>query len=211
MRINPVAQQNRETGRSRGRISPPVLAGLALVILVLVVVAVYLFYPEPEPEPVPPPMPAPGAAAEAPAPLETVEPARTAAERGDSAREIINRLQEAPGEPDYAEAHARAEELQSEGRLSDAQLLYFFAARGGHAPAAYQLATMYDPNHHAPETSLVDEPDPFQAYKWYVAARDAGHDQAGQRLSELRAWAEQAGGEGNADAERLLLQWEQDQ
>lgn len=203
-----MAQQDHQTRDSRERISPPVLVGIVVVVVVLVAAAVYLFYPEPEPEPIP--APTPGPAAEAP-PLETVEPARTAAERGDSARELINRLQAGPGTPDYAEAHARADELRSQGSFSDAQLLYFFAARGGHGPAAFQLATMHDPNHHAPDTSLAAEPDPFQAYKWYIAARDAGHEQADERLAELRAWAEQADREGDALAERLLLQWEQDQ
>lgn len=203
-----MTQQDHETGSSRGWTSPPVIAGV-VVVLILIAAAVYLFYPEPDSEPIPAPAPEP--AAETPTPLETVEPARTAAERGDSAREIIDRLQEGPGAPDYAEAYARAEELQAEGSLSDAQLLYFFAARGGHGPAAYRLATMYDPNHHSPDANLMDEPDPFQAYKWYIAARDAGHDPAAERLAELRAWAEQADREGDAEAQRLLLQWEQDQ
>ena len=93
--------------------------------------------------------------------------------------------------------------------MADAQLLYFFAARGGYAPAAFDLATFNDPNHADTASGLVAAPDPFQAYRWYTVARDAGDERASQRLEELRAWAESASRSGDGDAERLLLQWEQ--
>jgi len=141
-------------------------------------------------------------------PLESVAPAESEEQRGDSAREIIDRLSAAPGGIDYADAYARAQEFHSAGRLADAQLLYFFAARGGHAPAAFMLATYYDPNHHAEQISLMDEPDPFQAYKWYRQAEAAGDQAAAERLADLRAWAEGAAQSGDSAAEQLLLQWE---
>lgn len=181
--------------RSRGRVEPRILAATAVAIAIA---AIFLIFPRPEPEPIP---------ATAP-PLETVAPAESAAERGDTAREIIDALNSASEGPDYAEALARATEFQASGRLADAQLLYFFAARGGYGPAAYQLATFYDPNHYLESSGLTDEPDAFQAYKWYKEARDAGQEDAAERLAELRNWAEQAGAKGNAEAERLLLQWE---
>lgn len=189
---------NSPVHRSRGQIDQRVLIALA-AILVVVLAVVYLLWPQPEPVPVPDPG----------LPGETVAPAETAEERGDSAREIINRLEADPEGPDYAEAHASAERYRADGRLADAQLLYFFAARGGHATAAFDLATFSDPNHHAAEASLMAEPDPFQAYRWYTAARDSGHEGASARLEELRAWAEAAGRAGDSEAERLLLQWEQ--
>ena len=80
------------------------------------------------------------------------------------------------------------------------------AARGGHAPAAFDLATFNDPNHAETAAGLVAAPDPFQAYRWYTAARDAGDERASVRLEELRAWAESASRDGDTDAERLLLQ-----
>jgi TPR repeat protein len=170
------------------------------VALLVIILAVVWLRPEPEPEPVPAPGPA--------RPLETVEPAETPAERGDSARDIIGELEADADSVDYTEAYRRAEEFMSQGRMADAQLLYFFAARGGHAPAAFSLATFYDPNHHSQDSGLMDEPDPFQAYKWYGEAKEAGNENAAARLDELRAWAERAAAAGNADAERLLLQWE---
>jgi len=185
----------------RGEIDKRLLMYLAAAVTAIVLV-VYLLYPEPVTEPVPAPASGPAM------PLETVEPAETEAERGDTARDIIDSLSGAEGEIDYAEALARAREFQADGRLADAQLLMFFAARGGHAPAAFSLATSYDPNHYSETTSLMEEPDPFQAYRWYRAARDAGQVEAEQRLLELERWAEDAAEGGNDEAERLLLQWE---
>lgn len=185
--------------RIRGRVDPRLLAGIAVAIAIaLAVIFVTLPGRGPEPEPIP---------ATAPA-LETVAPAQSGAERGDTAREIIDALKSATDGPDYAEALARASEFQADGRKADAQLLYFFAARGGDGLAAFQLATFYDPNHYSEASSLMDRPDPFQAYKWYRQAQDAGHAPSAERLAELRNWAEQASSKGNVEAERLLLQWE---
>lgn len=186
----------RSSGQINGRMLIAIVAVIAVVLL-----ALYLFRPKPEVEPVP----APGR------PLETVAPAKSGEERGDTAREIIERLKAAADGPDYAEAHARAQEFKAAGQLPDAQLLYFFAARGGYAPAAFDLATFNDPSQHSAATGLVTKPDPFQAYRWYTAARDAGHAEASERLEALHAWAESAGQSGDSDAERLLLQWEQAQ
>lgn len=191
--------------RAHGAISGRVLA-LIVIAAVIALTALYLFYPEPAPEPIPAPAPEPVLAP--PPPLETVAPAQTEEERGDTAREVIAELKAAPGGPDYEAAYARAREFQAAGRLADAQLLYFFAARGGNGPAAFDLAGFYDPNHFSAENSLMEEPDPFQAYKWYSAAADAGNESAQERLIELRAWADEAAGAGDTEAERLLQQWE---
>jgi hypothetical protein len=184
--------------RSGGQISPTVLVAILIVVLVILA-AIYLITREPEEaEPIPEPS----------RPTETVAPAETPEERGDSAREIIAELRSRENDVDYAEAYERAQQFQADRRFADAQLLYFFAARGGYAPAAFDLAGLHDPNHHAQDASLVEEPDPFQAYRWYMVARDAGHEAADQRLAELRSWAENAAGAGDPVAERLLLQWE---
>jgi hypothetical protein len=105
-------------------------------------------------------------------------------------------------------AYEQARELQAAGQLDDAHVLLFFGARQGHAPSAYAYAEANDPNHHSPATSLLDEPDAFQAFRWYTAALDGGVDDAAARLDALRAWAEAAAAAGNAEAERLLLQWD---
>lgn len=123
------------------------------------------------------------------------------------AREVIAEQQQEQA-PDYDAALAQARQLRAEGKLADAQLLYFFAARGGHAPAAFELAELYDPLHFDASTSLMEQPDPFQAFKWYQQAQKAGNGQATIRLEELHDWAHQAAEEGNLDAEQLLLQWQ---
>lgn len=135
-----------------------------------------------------------------------IAPATTDVERGDSAREAIAGYQD-QGTPNYDDAFSRAEAFRSEGQLADAQLMYFYAARGGHAGSAFQLGSAYDPNHHDPSASLLPEPDPFQAYKWYSQALEGGIEDAAPRLAALREWAEREAQTGNAEAEQLLLQW----
>jgi TPR repeat protein len=129
------------------------------------------------------------------------------AESGDEARRVVADLEEGSS-ADYQQAYERAQAFQREGRLADAQLLYFYAARGGHAQSELALATMNDPNHHSEETSLLSEPDPFQAYKWYSAAVEHGAASASTRLEALHEWAEEAAADGDLEAERLLLQWQ---
>lgn len=105
-------------------------------------------------------------------------------------------------------AYQRARELQAAGQLDDAQVLLFFGARQGHSPSAFSYAEMNDPNHHSAATSLLAEPDAFQAYRWYTAAAEGGMEAADGRLIALREWAETEAAAGNSEAERLLLQWE---
>lgn len=200
--VEPIMTTVRNARRSAGQVSGPMVAGLVVAVIV-VLAAIYFLWPSPEPEAVPAPAPAPTT------PLETVAPAKTEEERGDSAREVIASLRADPAGVDYDQAHRRALEFHAGGRAADAQLLLFFAARGGYGPAAFDLATMYDPNHFETGASLMDEPDATQAYKWYLAARDSGQPAADGRLTELKAWTESAAAAGNPDAERLLLQWEQ--
>ena len=187
---------------SAGQIDRRLLAGIAVLVLLVVAAGVYLLYGKPEPLPVPvPPV-------ESSRVVETVAPAESKEERGDSAREIIAELRKNPAGIDYAQAYTRAQEFQAAGNFADAQLLYFFAARGGHGQAAFELASLQDPNHFSAEAGLMDKPDPFQAYKWYSVAREAGDQLAVARLAELRTWAEAAAAAHDPGAEQLLLQWE---
>lgn len=188
-----------EIKKTQGKVDERLVIGIVTAVVVILA-AIWLFMGgEDEPEPIPEP---------AGRELDTVAPAETAAERGDSARDLIDELQSAEGEVDYGRAYERAQAYLEEGRAADAQLLYFFAARGGHADAAFELAQLYDPTRDAAASGLAGEPDAFQAYRWYDAAAEAGHPQAEERLTELRNWAEQAAAAGDAEAERLLLQWE---
>ena len=199
-----------DTRRQAGAINSRILLPVAGVII-FIIIAVILLYPRPVPEP-------------ETTPVIPAAPKVTSEERGDAAREIIADLenrQEAEGTKqqevgdseqqqagEYEQAYTRAQEYRSQEKFADAQLLYFFAARGGYPPAAFDLATFYDPNHFSPESSLMDKPDPYQAYKWYKQSLELGHDGADTRLTELHAWAEKAAEAGNKDAEQLLLVWE---
>lgn len=141
----------------------------------------------------------------------SVEPGGiTGSERAEDAREFLADLRESPENPEsFAGAYERARRYREEGQLADAQLLYFYAARGGHPGAEFELAEMNDPNHHESATSLLEEPDAYQAYKWYSAALEHGSPEAQERLEALHDWATQAAAQGNTEAERLLLQWAQ--
>ncbi len=181
-------------GTERGSVNQRAVVAI-VGAAVVIAFAVWLFYPRPETETVPEPG------------VEGPEPVATEEERGDTARETIAELQEAES-PDYAAAVDQGREFEEAGRLADAQLMYFFAARGGDAQAAYELGQMYDPTAFSEETSLMDEPDPFQAYKWYTQASEGGIAAARQRLDELRSWTERESQAGNVEAEQLLLQWD---
>ncbi len=126
--------------------------------------------------------------------------------RAEDARQYIAKLQSAD-HVDYDAAVERAKRFQTEGKLADAQLLYFFAARNGNGQAAFALARMNDPVGFDPKASLLAKPAPFQAFKWYTVARDQGVQGAAQRLEQLHTWAEQAAGNGDQQAEQLLLEW----
>ena len=192
--------------KGRGAVTPRTLVA-TLGALVVIAVAVYFLWPEAAVEPIPSPVQVPDTVSEPP-PLQHVEPAKTKEERGDTAREVIAQLKAADGATNYAQAYVRAQEFEAGELFADAHLLYFFAARGGYGPAAFDLAKIYDPNHHQPENGLMNEPDALQAYRWYKQALAAGVDAAGGNLAALHTWAEQAARGGDTEAERLLLQWE---
>jgi TPR repeat protein len=178
-----------------GAINQKIVMGLAGVAVLIIAVIAYMLYTEQEesitstPPPVIPP------------------PVTSKQARPDNARAIINDLNEQQS-PDYTVALDRAHEFREAGQLADAQLLFFYAARGGYAPAAFELGEMYDPNYFEISSSLMDKADPFQAYRWYRQAQQSGNQEAPQRLAALQVWANEAAANGNGEAERLLLQWE---
>lgn len=126
---------------------------------------------------------------------------------GDRARAIAAKLRAENREPDAGEVFAQAEQLQSEGQLDDAYLLYRLAARQGNPEAALVLGTQADPAFYKSETSVLPGPDTQQAYKWYRSAAAAGNDEAVARLEQLRKLVEQSAVAGDVAAQRLMLQW----
>ena len=110
-------------------------------------------------------------------------------------------------EEDLDTVFRKAGESLKLGRIADAHLLYFFAARRGHAPAALVLAGIYDPVRFDKDRSLLGRPDPLQALKWYRVAAEQGDGEAQARLKSLESWVDAKARAGDAEAERLRLSW----
>lgn len=203
--------------------------GAVLTIAVVAVLGIAIYFARSGSDNSPVPITGPGRAAEARGIIAEIQERREATPQPEAV--LIDRPEEEAGQavgggaiavtpapaaetPLGADAELdaafdRARELQAAGQLDDAQVLFFFGARQGHARSAYAYAEMNDPNHHSPETSLLAEPDAFQAFRWYSAALDGGMDAAAGRLEALHEWALAAAAAGDSEAERLLLQWEQ--
>lgn len=190
---------NNQSETQASRRGPRILVA---VIVVLLVVA--LAYVQTRDDP---------AVVEEVPPVPTAEPVPRAAddpearERGDQARAIIARLRAGESEADLDAIFAKARELQAQGHLADAYLLYFYGARQGDPAAALMLGRMYDPTGSDDIQSLVDEPIAAQALKWYRSAAEAGSATAEDYLANLRGWAEDAAARGDPEARQLLLIW----
>ncbi|MGQ0593258.1 MAG: hypothetical protein ACT4QB_11605 [Gammaproteobacteria bacterium] len=142
----------------------------------------------------------PVATAVAPAGVESDRP-------GEEARALIATMRAPNAEEDLDTVFRKAGESLKLGRIADAHLLYFFAARRGHAPAAFVLAGIYDPMRFDRDRSLLGRPDPVQALKWYRVAADQGDGEAQARLKSLESWVDAKARAGDAEAERLRLSW----
>lgn len=124
---------------------------------------------------------------------------------GAAARKLIAELrQQSP--LDLERIVSEAAKQQRQGRLEDAYLLYFFAAREGHAGAAMTLAQQADPASFKPG-GLFDQADELQSNKWYQVAAQAGQSEAASALQTLRSRVEQAAAAGDERAQRIMLQW----
>jgi TPR repeat protein len=168
-----------------------------LIVIIVVAVALlagagYFFFFRAPPEIVVPSVALPPAAKEA---------------KPEEAREIISQQKETT-ETDFDKSYKQALQFMDDGQMADAQLLLFYAARGGHGPSALVLAGLYDPVGFNPATSLMEKPDAFQAFKWYNKALEAGEEQAAGPLEELKSWCEAAAADGDQQAAQVLLQWE---
>jgi hypothetical protein len=186
----------------------------ALMVLIALVTLLAVWLVPDEHDEAPPSLPeiAPPAREETavplPVPAQDAEQPAIQGREGDSARAIVAELRAGKTEINTPEVFDRAEQMQSEGRLDDAYLLYRVAARQGHARAAFILATQADPAYYSETSSALPGPDAQQAYKWYQAAAAAGYGEATPRLQQLRAHVEQAAANGDAAAQRLMLQWQ---
>lgn len=127
---------------------------------------------------------------------------------GEAAREIIAAQRNGSEHRSLPEINRLASDYQQQGRVTDAYLLWFYAARQGHGEAAFALASLYDPNHFEPDKSLLNSADAAQAYKWYSAAARQSTPQATERLQALRVTLQAQASAGDMTASRLLLNWQ---
>lgn len=126
---------------------------------------------------------------------------------GARARALIAEMRSS-GELQLDEIFAAADQAQRDGEVADAYLLYFFAARQGHAASALELGRQADPAGEIPGERLFDSPDLTQAHKWYQIAAANGNPEARQRLGELRQRVERMAASGDPQAQRIALQWQ---
>ena len=208
---------------------------LIILVVILTLLGVWLVPDEEAPEPIPIPRPNATTAPQAPAapvdlpleePLRAGETAMPAEDAdltdatgltqteepldnspGAKARRMIAEMRSG-GELSIEDIYAAAEDAQARGELSDAYLLYFFAAREGHAPAALTLAHQSDPAGFRPDASLFERPDLSQAHKWYLIAAEGGSAEARTALIALRKRIEKMADGGDPEAQRITLQWQ---
>lgn len=126
---------------------------------------------------------------------------------GARARALIAKMR-ADGDIRLDEVFAAAEQAQGAGELADAYLLYFFAAREGHAAAALALGRQADPATHDPANSVFAAADLNQAHKWYQIAAQNGDSEGKDRLADLRSRVEKMAAGGDPQAQRISLLWQ---
>jgi len=126
---------------------------------------------------------------------------------GARARALIAEMR-AAGDIRPDEVFASAEQAQGAGQLADAYLLYFFAAREGHAGAALALGSQADPATRDPANSVFEAADLNQAHKWYQLAAQNGDSEGEERLADLRRRVEQMAAGGDPQAQRISLLWQ---
>jgi hypothetical protein len=138
--------------------------------------------------------------------IEPVTP-QAAIRDGESARELIAKLRRGNLRLSATEIIAKTEHYTQQGKLSDAYLLLFYAAREGDGQAAFALASLHDPQHFSEANTLLEKPDIFQAHKWYREAAKQQVAGAQKRLEALRGEIERQANTGDTSAQRLLLNW----
>ena len=114
-----------------------------------------------------------------------------------SARELLR------SGPDNAAIRRNLSMLPLNPENADANfLLREELAQRGDAESMYLLAQFYDPVQSLPTGSI--EKDPEQAIYWYAQAAAGGWQSAGPALKQLKTWLQNAAGEGDMEAQRLL-------
>ena len=176
--------------------SPPRGPWSAIAIVAIVTLLAVWLVPSDDGEIAPTPSLLSSSVAPAPTPLPASKSDRI------DARTLITELRTASN-PDYNKAYNAGETLRKKGQLDQAYILYFYAAREGHANAAYRLGQFAD--------NIISKttyrPNATQAIKWYHNAKKAGVNEAADTLDALKRYYEDKARSGDSDARRLLLLW----
>lgn len=137
----------------------------------------------------------------------------SAAQPGSAARAYIADLEDSGGDIDLDVIFDQAELLNKQNQPVDNYLLNFYAAKRGHANAAFRLAQMADPATFSQGSKMLmfNKANVTQANKWYSQAALAGHPKAARYLKEMRVRIMAEAATGNEKAQRLMLQFQDSQ
>ena len=124
---------------------------------------------------------------------------------GHRARQLIAEHKATGGE--LEDLYQKAQQLQKEGALADAYLLFFYSARNGHPDASLTLGKQADPAFYSAGSSVLDHADMVQAYKWYKLAENNGNSEASPLLQKLHEYVADQAETGSPVAQSLALQW----
>ena len=129
---------------------------------------------------------------------------------GTAARSFIAELEKTGESINLDMIYDQAEMLSNQNQPVDTYILNFYAAKRGHAKAAFRLAQMTDPATFSKKSSfsLFKKADVTQANKWYIQAVYAGHPEAKRFLKQMRDKVKHKAAAGDEIAQRLLLQFE---
>ncbi len=145
---------------------------------------------------------------DSPAPSEGVQGAVVPTADGEAARQVVAARRDGSDTRSLAELARLAADYQRQGRVTDAYLIWFYAAREGDGEAAFALGSLYDPNHFTSGNPLLTRADANQAFKWYRLAAGQSVPQAAERLQALRDTLQTQADAGDPAARRLLLNWQ---
>lgn len=126
---------------------------------------------------------------------------------GSAARAFIAKLEKNGRPINLDRIYDQAESLRNQNQPVDVYLLDFYAAKRGHANAAFRLAQMADPATFPKGSTVLEKPSVIQANKWYLRAMKAGHPKAEHNLKLLRARVITKADAGDGEAQRLLMQF----
>lgn len=121
------------------------------------------------------------------------------------ARTYIANLQKGSTSDSLDRIYNYAGELSKQNKSGDVYLLYFYAAKKGHANAAFRLAQMADPRLFERDSSVLEKPSAIVAKKWYSRALEEGHPKAELHLTKLHNYLREQADGGDSEAQRLLL------